>query len=166
MNSLHSWLFIIGAAGLLMTSVAVIASRSPLRSALWLIVSLLLMAFNFVLLDGSFLAAMQVLVYAGAIVVLFTFVVMMLNLGPDAIRRPPEWSVAKLLGVAAVAFVAMSVVTRVLALGGTAGKAIDGSVKSVGRAMLTDYVFGFEAIALVLLVAVVGSVVLGLKRLT
>ena len=166
MSPLHSWMFVVGAAGLIATSVAVVASRSPLRSALWLIVALVLLAFQFVLLDAPFLGTMQVLVYAGAIVVLFTFVIMMLNLGADTVRRTTEWTVAKLLGGAALFFLCFRAVSAVMAHGGTAGKPLDGTVKGVGTLMLTEYIFGFETIALVLLVAVVGAVVLGLKRLT
>src|SRR5262249_1035174 len=121
-------------------------------------------ALLYVLLDAGFVAAMQVLVYAGAIMVLFVFVIMLLNLGSEA-SRPAYLSVAKVLGSGACVYLGVRVAQDVRVLMGAAGKPIDGSVAAIGRLLLTDYLFGFEAISVLLLVAVVGAVVLGLKRL-
>jgi NADH-quinone oxidoreductase subunit J len=144
----------------------VVLARSALRAAVYLIAALCCSALLYVLLEAPFVAAMQVLVYAGAIMVLFVFVIMMLNLGPEGSGRPAYLSVAKLLGTLAVVAVVYRLVSAALALGGGPGQPVDGSVKAVGRALLTDYLFGFEALSLLLLVAVVGAVVLGLKRLS
>jgi NADH-quinone oxidoreductase subunit J len=162
LNSLAGWLFYAGAAGAVVSALLVVLSRSPLRAALWLIATLCCVALLFLLLDASFVAAMQVLVYAGAIMVLFVFVIMLLNLGPDASARPAYLSVAKVLGTGAAVFFTVKIVVSVT---GGPGRPVDGSVKSIGTLLLSDYLFAFEAISVLLLVAVVGAVVLGLKRL-
>ncbi len=158
-------LFYLASIGLVTGALLTVTARNPLRGALWLVFALGFMALHFLLLDASFVAAMQILVYAGAIMVLFVFVIMLLNLGPDAGRRPAYLSLAKLLGAGALGFLAWRAIAGVGAAAG-AGQAVDGTVKSVGRALLGQYLFPFEAVSLLLLVAVVGAVVLGLKRLT
>ncbi len=161
--------FGIGAAGLVVSSLAVVLARSPLRAALYLIAGLCSVALLFVSLDASFVAAMQVLVYAGAIMVLFVFVIMLLNLGPEEGAKPAYLSIAKLLGTVAMAYVGYRMAAAAMDLPGPAAQAVDpsfGTVKSIGVLLLTDFLFGFEAISVLLLVAVVGAVVLGLKRLT
>lgn len=156
--------FVLCAAGLLVSAGAVILMRSPLKSALSLISTLVFLAVLFVLLDAAFVAAMQVLVYAGAILVLFVFVIMLLNLQP-ANDRGVYFSISKILGGAAAVFFALKIGINALAFSGGPGVAVDGSVKAVGTLMLSQYVFAFEAVGILLLVAIVGPVVLGLKRL-
>jgi NADH-quinone oxidoreductase subunit J len=161
-------LFYIGAAVAIAGAALVLLARSPLRGALALIVSLCGVALLYLLLDASFVAALQILVYAGAIMVLFVFVIMMLNLGPDAGVRPAYLSVAKLLGFFAAAYFAFRIIAGAVGIEKAAAEpaAGFGSVKTVGTLLLTNYLFAFEAISVLLLVAVVGAVVLGLKRLT
>jgi NADH-quinone oxidoreductase subunit J len=158
------FLFVFAAAGLLVSAGAVIFARSPLRGALSLIISLCFLAVLFILLDASFVAAMQVLVYAGAIMVLFIFVIMLLNLTPTA-TKPIYLSFSKLLGGLAALYFAGRIAQGALRYGAGSGKAVDSTVKAVGTLMLTDYLFAFEAIGVLLLVAIVGPVVLGMKRL-
>jgi NADH-quinone oxidoreductase subunit J len=162
---MESLSFIIVAAGLLAMALCVVLARSPLRSALALIVALCLQAILYVMLDAPFVAAMQVLVYAGAIMVLFLFVIMLLNLGPDAVRRPAYLAVSKVLGTVFTGFVVYRMATLALEEHGP-GRAVDGSVKHIGNLLLSDFLFNFEAISVLLLVSVVGAVVFGLKRLT
>ncbi|MBI3178736.1 MAG: NADH-quinone oxidoreductase subunit J [Deltaproteobacteria bacterium] len=158
----HTVLFYIGAAVSVAAAVGVIYARNVLRGALLLIVSLCGVALLFLLLDASFVAAMQILVYACAIMVHVVFVIMMLNLGPDRSNRPAYFSIAKAVGVVAAGYFAFRIIADVT---GGAGKPVDGSVKRIGTLLLSDYLFAFEAISVLLLVAVVGAVVLGLKRL-
>jgi NADH-quinone oxidoreductase subunit J len=162
--SLELGLFVVGAAGALLSALAVVLAHSPLRAALYLIASLCSVALLFILLDAGFVAAMQVLVYAGAIMVLFVFVIMLLNLGTVG-GRPAYLSLSKVMGGVAVGYLSWRVGEAALAIGSGEGKAVDGTVKSIGTLLLTDYLFGFEAISILLLVAVVGAVVLGMKRL-
>lgn len=146
-------------------ALGVVLARSPLRSALALIVALCSLAVLFGLLDAPFVAAMQVLVYAGAIMVLFLFVIMLLNFGPDTPVRPRYLAMSKVAGGAGVAYLTVAAGMAALAHP-TAGRSLDGSVKHIGTLLLSESLFAFEAISLLLLVAVVGAVVLGLKRLT
>lgn len=158
--------FICVAACLLVMAMAVATARNPMHGALALIVALGCLAVLYVLLEAPFVAAMQVLVYAGAIMVLFLFVIMLLNLGPDAMRRPAYLAVSKVLGGVAMVYVTVRVLSMTLTKGGAAGRVVDGSVRHVGNLLLSDFLFNFEAISVLLLTAVVGAVVLGLKRLT
>lgn len=160
------FIFVIAAAGLIVSSGAVVMARSPLRSALALITTLVFLAILFVLLDASFVAAMQVLVYAGAILVLFVFVIMLLNLQPGT-HRQRYLSVSKVLGGLAALYFAARIAEGAYRYGIPAGPglAVNATVRVVGQLMMTQYLFAFEAIGVLLLVAIVGPVVLGLKRL-
>ena len=157
-------MFVICSAALIVSAAAVVLVKSPLKSALALITTLVFLAVLFVILDAAFVAAMQVLVYAGAILVLFVFVIMLLNL-QDTGESGSSWSISKAFGAAAAGYFAYRVASAALQYAGGAGKPIDGSVKVIGGLMLSQYVFAFEAIGVLLLVAIVGPVVLGLKRL-
>jgi NADH-quinone oxidoreductase subunit J len=160
------FVFVIAAAALLVSSGAVILARSPLKSALALICALCFLAVLFVLLDASFVAAMQVLVYAGAILVLFVFVIMLLNLQPGNMRQR-YLSVSKVLGGLAALYFSARIAEGAFRYGipQGVGKPIEATVKVVGQLMMTQYLFAFEAIGVLLLVAIVGPVVLGMKRL-
>lgn len=159
-------LFYIGAAIAIVGALGVVTARNPLRGALSLIVSLCGVALLFLVLNASFVAALQILVYAGAIMVVFIFVIMLLNLGPDAGARPAYLAISKVLGTLAAAYFAYRIASDVVGLGDPKPMPEGfGSVKTVGTLLLTDYLFAFEAISILLLIAVVGAVVLGLKRL-
>ncbi len=159
-------LFYVGAAIAIGGALGVVLARSPLRGALSLIVSLCGVALLFLVLDASFVAAVQVLVYAGTIMVLFVFVIMLLNLGPDVAARPAYLAISKVLGTLAAAYFAYRIATDVVGIGDPKPTLPGfGEVKTVGILLLSDYLFAFEAISVLLLIAVVGAVVLGLKRL-
>jgi NADH-quinone oxidoreductase subunit J len=157
-------MFCLAAAGLVVMSICVVSARSPLRAALALIVALCLQAVLYVLLDAPFVAAMQVLVYAGAIMVLFLFVIMLHNLGPDATRGPAYLAMSKVLGGVAMVYLLWHIFWPAYYSDGV-GKVVDGSVKHIGYLLLTDFLFSFEAISVLLLVSVVGAIVFGMKRL-
>lgn len=146
-------------------ALAVVLAKRPLRSALALIVVQCALAGIYVLLQAPFVAAMQVLVYAGAIMVLFLFVIMLLNLGDDTLPSTSYLAVAKSLGAVAMAATCVTFVAQALARP-MAAQAIDGRVVHVGAMLLGPYLFAFEAVSVLLLTAVVGSIVLNLKRLT
>lgn len=175
-------LFWILAAGAVVSALLVILpplARSPLYSALSLVVTFCFVAGLYVLLVAHLVAVLQVLVYAGAIMVLFIFVIMLLNLQPHELK-PTRVTPARVMGgLAAV------LVTSRLALvlwDGTAGTlAADltkpvgesvtgapieyGTVRHVGQALFTDWLVPFELVSLLLLVAIIGAVVLAKKRL-
>lgn len=143
-------------------ALATVTRRNPLVGAVCLVGTLFALAGLYALLSAHFLAAIQIIVYAGAIMVLFVFVIMMLD-------RPELEEVgilrgfgAKLLGLAGTAALAWRLAAALARVGPPRSlPAPDdyGTVKAVGDLLLHDYVFPFEAISLVLLVAVVGAVV-------
>ena len=162
-------------AGIALVSAALCISRqSPLASALWLVVTLFALSAIYVALDAQFIGVLQVLVYAGAIMVLFLFVIMLLNLarsGPSDIKGP--WG----LVVAAVLVGFLYLPLRVLPRAGppevirlpagtmAALQEQQGMVQSVGRPLLSDYLIPFEITSVLLLAAVVGAVVLAKRKL-
>jgi NADH-quinone oxidoreductase subunit J len=152
-----------------LAAVGVIAQRSATRSALFLLVNFCCLAGLYVLLNAQFLAVVQVIVYATAIVVLFLFVVMLLGAEraeetPD--RRPYH-------AVAGVGLGALLLAGILWALSGSSGASwlesgeaptVTG-VAEIGTALLTDFTIPFELVSLVLLAAIVGAVVLAKSRL-
>ena len=154
--------------------VGVIAQRSAVRSALFLLVNFCCLAGLYILLNAQFVAAVQVIIYAGAIVVLFLFVVMLLGMeraeespspasGSGAGLRRMQWIAGLLLGILFLAGVIWALVPAEAVSSG-AGTPTD-NVQAIGAALLTDFAIPFELIALVLLVAIIGTVVLAKKRL-
>ncbi len=161
--------FVVSAAFVLAGAVGVVTSRNPVHAALSLVLTLFGVAVLFVEQHADFLAAVQVIVYAGAIVVLFLFVIMFLGVDrqedieaePLKGQRPLAFLliVAALAGVIAL-FVDAHWVTGAHSVAGstTAGGHTD--VSLLGRSIFTTYLFAFEATAALLVIAVVGAVVL------
>ena len=154
------------------SAVTVIAARNPVASALFLLVHLAALAGLFVLLDAAFVAVLQVIVYIGAILVLFLFVIMLLNLGhryrPDL--RPPRarWLAAALgLGLAVEIVLASRRLPGILGPGPEAVEAVvrtRGAVAAVGELLFSAYVVPFELTGVLLLVAMVGALWLAKRR--
>lgn len=143
----------------------VVTRKSPISAALSLILSLFAVAALFALRQAHFLAAIQVIVYAGAVVVLFIFVIMLINVPQD--RLPVEkLTVYRLLGVVAAGLLMLetAVVSRRFSAP-TAPAPDAGSVEAVGRALFTDYLLAFEVTSVLLLAAVIGSMVLAKKKI-
>ena len=163
--------FLVLAAMGLGGALMVVVQRNPVVSALYLILSFLSLAGMFVLLAAPFLAAVQVVVYAGAIMVLFTFVIMLLNLRHDiddglhhVARRVLGWAFG--IGLAAIFWRAFS---RPWALGPGGADTIEavratGHAEAIGLRLYTDYLFPFEATGLILLVGIIGAVTLAKRR--
>jgi NADH-quinone oxidoreductase subunit J len=152
-------------------SLLVIAQRNPIYSVLLLILSFGALSGLYVLLDAPFVAVIQIIVYAGAIMVLFLFVVMLLNAPHEETEH--DLRVHPLLGAGPLGFG----VVLALALGGElawalvrgreSGAFAGGSVSSVqaiGRMLFTDYAFQFEVTSVLILVAMVGAVVLARRE--
>ena len=156
-------------AGLaVLSSLACITRRSPVASALWLVVTLFAVAALFVLLDAQFIAVLQVLVYAGAIMVLFLFVIMLLNLGragPTDLKGPLGLGVGVFL--AGLLLVQLLVLRQAgLVLGGPVRPSVGlGMIPSVARPLFTVYLLPFEITSILLLAAIVGAVVLAKRKL-
>jgi NADH-quinone oxidoreductase subunit J len=170
MGNVIVWIiWFVAAAACLGTGVAVVSMTNPFYSALSLIGNLASLAVLFLLLSAEFLAAAQVLVYAGAVMVMFLFVVAYLGGRADApwAGGPPLLRAAAV--VAAVALLVEVVVVLGLAWGDDLtdpAKVSDsfGSPAEIGEAFLTDHLLAFEITSIVLLVAAIGGVVLGTTR--
>ena len=153
-------------AGLTLSSaVLVITLRNTLSSALALVLTLFGVACLFVLLQAAFIAALQVLVYAGAVMVLFIFVIMMMDLDRQTLSKV-KYSFVGFVGCLFGGYLAAILVVRLGYLSTTAPLLAPdyGSVQGVGRLLFTDYLVPFEVTSLLLLVAVVGAVMLAKKR--
>jgi NADH-quinone oxidoreductase subunit J len=171
-------LFYVFAAVALGGAFGVVAGRNPIASLLFMVVTLASVAGIFVLHNAHFLAAVQVIVYAGAIMVLFMFVIMLLNLGHDYVNdlRGGLWAV---LAFAASGLLA-GVLARQLGVAGAGagegtpagGLAIDaalaehGAVGVIAFPLFQEYVVAFEITAILLLVAVVGAIALAKRRVS
>lgn len=162
------WLVWLGAAGACLGSgVAVVSFTNPFYSALALIGNLGSLAVLFLLASAEFVAAAQVLVYAGAVMVMFLFVIAYLG---DRTEGPlsggPSWIALAAIVAAAALLVEIVVVIALKAGGRLADPAVVersfGSPGAIGRLFLTDHLLAFEITSIVLLVAAVGGVVLGL----
>ena len=156
------------------SALAFVTRKSPVAAALWLVNTLFALSALYVLLDAQFIAAMQVLVYAGAIMVVFLFVVMLLNLGhpseiADARGKWPVF-VASLVGIVLLAQIMAISRSRVpgtmrLPKGLAAGDMEKyGAVGAVARPLFNEYLLAFELTSILLLVAIAGAVVLGRRR--
>jgi NADH-quinone oxidoreductase subunit J len=164
-------LFFVLATLLVAAALGVVLNRNPIRSALSLVAALFLLAVTFVFLDAHLVAALQVIVYAGAIMVLFLFVIMLLNLQHEPVegRRPARWA-ASIAGGALFAlavFHAASGSPENLPGPGMveAVPAGYGTTASVGTRLFTEYVLAFEVTGVLLFVGVIGAVVIAKRRL-
>lgn len=160
------WIIFVPAAVLALAGgVGVVAARQPVHSALALLMVLVSLAITYVLLAAQLIAVLQVIVYAGAIVVLFLFVIMLLH------ARRGEGARDKLVRQrpAAIAFGALYLAvlaTAVLAAAGPLGsvEADFGTAHRVGRSLFGTYVLPFELASIILLVGMIAAVVLGRRE--
>jgi len=166
-------MFYIAAFVTLLGAVMVLVLPNPIRSALALILSLAGLSVVFLLLHAQFVAVMQVLVYAGAIMVLFIFVIMLLNLEmhEDPRRGAIMTAVATVLFGGVALLLARGLGHTSFARANEASNVIHalpqdfGGVEQVGMLILSDLVLPFEMLSLLLLVAILGAVVIAKKRL-
>ena len=147
------------------SSVAVVVFRNPIHSALSLVLNLLCVAGLFAMLEAHFLAAVQIIVYAGAIMVLFLFVVMLLNLKVEEPRRYGFLLIGAsvLVGASFIALLAM-LFGRGFAGVPEAAAPVAGTVAAIGRILYTKYVFTFEAASMLIIAAIIGAVMLAKRR--
>ena len=162
-------LFYVFSAVLLFASFRVITARDTVHAALFLVLAFFTAACVWILLGAEFLAIALVLVYVGAVMVLFLFVVMMLDINIDSLREGFWDYLVPGLVVAGIMVAEMTIVlvgkrAGLLALAGPAPKPADYSnTKELGRVIYTDYVFPFEIAAVILLVAIVAAIALTLR---
>ena len=147
---------------IILFSLMVVLHKSPIRSALFLLGTLFFMAFIFALLSAHFVAVIQVLVYAGGIIVLILFAIMLLNLQKEE-GEYEHISLGKLisLGLGGFLFLILSIAFLTMYSEHSSDLPTNfGTIEEVGRLMVTDYVFAFEVISLLIIASLVGSVVL------
>jgi NADH-quinone oxidoreductase subunit J len=165
------WVF---AIPLVLTALGVVVSKNPVYAAMNLVAAFFCLAGIYVLLVAHLVAFMQILVYAGAVMVLFLFVIMLLSIGDEHLV-PERRKAMQLLGVlGALAVYAILVGAIWQATGGAgvfappnwpATAADFGTVKGVGQVLFTNFLLPFEATSLLLLVAIVGAVVVAKERI-
>jgi NADH-quinone oxidoreductase subunit J len=154
-------IFFFFAAVAVIFAIVVVAHRNPVVGALSLVASFFALAVMYILLEAPFLAALQVIVYAGAIMVLFLFVIMLLNLQHQA--EEPTRPVQQFLGYAGSAAFGLSIVYYLIkyAVFQTApqGEWLTGA-REIGFSMFEGYIFPFEMVSILLLAAIVGALLL------
>ena len=156
------------------SAIAFVTRKSPVAAALWLVNTMFCLAAMYVLLDAQFIGAMQVLVYAGAIMVVFLFVIMLLNLGHPselADARGLGWKLAAgAIGLALLAQVFAVTRARVPEVLGLPENALagqfarGGAIAPLAGPLFNEYLLAFEVTSVLLLAAVVGAVVLGKRK--
>lgn len=165
---MHPLLFWIFAATMLIFGVSVIAQPNPVSSALSLVVSFIALAVLFVSLDAFFIGIIQVLVYAGAVMVLFLFIIMLLDLNTAQRRRIQP---ATAIGGVVIALLFVGQLVAVLGVfpeGNRPAPTLSGTVndvQSVGHVLFSTYNLPFQIVAVLILVATVGVVVLSKRKL-
>lgn len=159
-------LFYIFAAVTVLAALNMVLQRTPVYSALSLIVVLCSLAGVYLLLGAEFMAVLQVIVYAGAIMVLFVFVIMLLNAGhevPSQRSRIAKWLGAPLIAAFLVEMLAV-IWDQFPPSSAAAPASLDGSPAAIGHLLFRSYVLPFEVTSVLILVAVLGAVVLAKKE--
>ena len=168
--------FVLASAMMLIGAFGVITRRNPVHAALSLVLTLFGVAVHFVALEAYFLAAVQIIVYAGAIVVLFLFVIMLLGVDKaEDLQTEPLVAQRWLAGIAGLGLLGLLVIavsrgaemltTRAEGLATSAeGASGDANIQQLARSVFGDYVVAFELTSILLVVAVVGTVMLARLR--
>ena len=168
----HAIVFYVFASTLIISALVVITARNPVHAALFLVLSFCSAAGLWLLLYAEFLALTLILVYVGAVMVLFLFVVMMLDINFDKLREG-FWKHLPIAATVAILMVAqmilllidksMRLVTAVAPVAPASGVSIS-NTKALGRVLYTEYLLAFELAAVILLVAIVAAIALTLRE--
>jgi len=164
--------FVLLAVVTTITAILVIVQRNPVASAIYLIITFFSLAGIYLLLEAQFIAIIQVLVYAGAIMVLFLFVIMLLNLEKEK-KIVTRHRLAKVLGVflGLVLLAQISLIFKSVLLEGNKGNfppekvASLGNTEVVARLLFTDFLLPFEITSVLLLVAIIGAIILAKRQI-
>jgi NADH-quinone oxidoreductase subunit J len=158
--------FFVLATVITLSAILVVAFRNPVYSVISLLVMFFHIAALFVSLHAEFLAAVQIIVYAGAILVLYLFVVMLLNLKHDDSYQRQVWIGVGLGGVALAEIIYLMVTAGSGSTPALASSTMpQGNTEMVGRLLYTKYLFPFEVASLILLVAMIGAILLAKKEI-
>lgn len=165
MNSFFEFQFYLFSLLAIVSALLFVTRKNPVPAALWLVNVMFALSGLFVMLDAPFIGAIQVLVYAGAIMVVFVFVVMLLNLGKSELTDLRSLGARLGAGLVGIALLANLLVAQRNKLPRVeSAPALDNVVEPVAASLFTDYLVAFELTSLVLLVAVIGAVLLAKKR--
>lgn len=149
----------------LFSALMVITSKNPVFSVLWLIITFFTISGHYILLNAQFLAVVNIIVYAGAIMVLFLFVIMLMNLSKDTEPQKSKW--LKLAGAVAGGCLLLVLVA---ALRNTESRMTElgtgeiGLIQNLGHVLFTEYVVPFEIASILFLSAMIGAVVIGKRE--
>jgi NADH-quinone oxidoreductase subunit J len=166
MNTLEILFYALSALAII-SAVMVLVSKNPIHSVLWLILVFFAISGHYILLNAQFLAIVNIIVYAGAIMVLFLFVMMLMNVKKD--KEPQKQLLVKLVGVIAGGSFLTLLIALVKQNTSFQGRAVllkEGSIGLIhplGQALFTDYVVPFEISSVLFLSAMVGAVIIGKK---
>ena len=165
--TITQWLFGILSFLAIMFALMVVFTRNPINSVLYLVLTFFCIAGHYLLLNAQFLAVVHIVVYAGAIMVLFLFVIMLMNLNEDT--EPQKTMISKII---AGCIGGVLLVVMVGSLKGAeqmqmqqAGASQIGMVKNLGRVLFGEFLFPFEIASVLLLAAMVGAIFLGKKEI-
>jgi NADH-quinone oxidoreductase subunit J len=150
----------------------VVTAKNPVHSVLFLILAFFSSAGLFVLLGAEFLAMLLVVVYVGAVAVLFLFVVMMLDVDFVGLREGFARYMPIAIIVATILLIEMIIITSAVVTGGAGARATEvvvatpetSNIEAIGRVLYTDYIYFFQAAGIVLLIAMIGAIVLTLRH--
>ncbi len=163
--TITQWLFGILSLMAIMFALMVVFTRNPVNSVLYLVLTFFCIAGHYLLLNAQFLAVVHIVVYAGAIMVLFLFIIMLMNLNPDT--EPRKHIMTRLIagvigGVLLFVFVGALKGAEQLQLTQSGASQI-GLIKNLGHVLFTEYLFPFEITSVLLLAALVGAIMIGKK---
>ncbi len=165
MNAFYEFQFYLFSLLAIASALLFVTRKNPVPAALWLVNVMFALSGLYVMLDAPFVGVIQVLVYAGAIMVVFVFVVMLLNLGRSELSDMRSLGSRLGAGMVGLALLAnLLVVQRQTIPRMALAPAMDNVVEDVAASLFTDYLVAFELTSLVLLVAVIGAVLLAKKR--
>jgi NADH-quinone oxidoreductase subunit J len=150
----------------LFSALMVVFSNNPVHSVLWLIVVFFAISGHYILMNAQFLAIVNMIVYAGAIMVLFLFVIMLMNMNTESEPHKSQWMkmAAAISGGALMLVLIAALKDNVGAVSKTSGEGSIGLIKNLGQVLFTEYVVPFEISSILFLSAMVGAVVLGKKE--
>lgn len=163
--TITQWLFGILSFMAVIFALLVVFSKNPVHSVLYLVLTFFCIAGHYLLMNAQFLAIVHIAVYAGAIMVLFLFVIMLLNLKDDS--EPKRTAISKIAGTIIgglflIVLVGVLKGTEQLQLTGVANSEA-GLIRNLGQVLFSEFLFPFEIVSILLLAALVGAIMLGKK---
>ncbi|MFZ1987355.1 MAG: NADH-quinone oxidoreductase subunit J [Desulfatitalea sp.] len=157
-------MFYILGFGALVSALLLVTNKRPVAAAMSLILTMLFLAGIYVLLDAHLIAALQIIVYAGAIMVLFLFVIMLLNVEEKAGRLSNRKIALQFVGILIVGATLIAV-TGLIKIAPAQVADTFGTTKAIGQMLFTDFLLPFEIASILLLAAIVGAVILAKRRI-